>query len=191
MVLDLGDLWSVPKTVDDLTDRTERLAMQVRLRHRSGLDITAAPTDLSGVSDDALRAGADAAELYSRTRGPVYRSDICEVAIEYVGGPYARNSRPKTVRLSIKNNRVVPVNAALRWYMPDGWRVLPSQTGSVFLTVGWAATRHDMEFELICDKFEGESARFVVELTIDGRPTAMLVPVILLNGNLVPGVPAP
>jgi hypothetical protein len=43
-----------------------------------------------------------------------------------------------------------------------------------------------VEFSLEAEKVESFTNRLVVELTIDGRPTVMLVPVTLLNGNLVP-----
>ena len=190
LVLDLGDLWTVPKTVDDLTERTERLASQVWLRH-GGLAVTDAAASLSSVSDEALGAGAQAMELYERLKGPLYRSDFYDVAVEYVGGPYARNSHPKRIRLSIRNKRPVQANVSLRWYLPDGWRILPCQSGSAFVPAGWTGNRCDAEFELVCDRFEGPSARFAVELTIEGRPLAVLLPAILLNGNIAAGPPAP
>jgi hypothetical protein len=41
------------------------------------------------------------------------------------------------------------------------------------------------EFELTCDNITRSMNRAVLEITCEGRPTVMLVPITLLNGNLV------
>ncbi|MGO4109081.1 hypothetical protein [Paenibacillus sp. YAF4_2] len=44
------------------------------------------------------------------------------------------------------------------------------------------------QFEkVMMEKVTSFENRFVIELTIDGRHTVMLIPVILLNGNLSAG----
>ena len=41
-------------------------------------------------------------------------------------------------------------------------------------------------FTVQTDRVESQAVRLAVEITIDGRPGVMLVPVVLLNGNLQP-----
>jgi hypothetical protein len=44
----------------------------------------------------------------------------------------------------------------------------------------------NLDFTFKAPKFERSMNRAVLEITIEGRPTVMLVPVQLLNGNLIP-----
>lgn len=124
--LNLGELGyfgnQLPATIEDLTDRTLRIAQQVALRWPVPLSVVDAPTDLSDMSIDALAAGSQPATLYEETRGPQYRFADFIVAVEYgAEGPVARSHAPKSLRVRIRNTYKVQANLALHWYLPDGW----------------------------------------------------------------------
>ena len=191
--LNLGELGyfgnQLPQTVDAMTARTERIARQVLLRHVPQLEISAdQPTDLSGYSLDSLRcADWQRAAFYSSLNGPVCRFDFFNVAVDYgEDGALIRDRTPKQVRLRIENSYKTQATLNVRWYTPDGWRVSPAREGCVFSFPGHLGGPVILDFQLESDRVGQGLNRCVVELTADGRPTVMLVPVVLQNANLMP-----
>ena len=99
--------------------------------------------------------------------------------------PVIRDGVPKEIRLRINNTYKVQANLNIRWLAPENWRVLPSRLGQCF---SWRTDSNPIvaAFILQIDRVESQVMRLAVEITIDGRPGVMLVPVVLLNGNLQP-----
>jgi ADP-ribosylglycohydrolase len=196
--LNLGELGlyggQLPADVDDLTRRTERIARQVLLRHGEPVVLSDGPTDLAGLQPAALDAGDWMISLYENLGCTVFRSAWFTVAVDYDDGPAIRNGVPKTVRLHIRNTYKIAANLNLRWYVPDGWRVNPATTGTLFAPHSFLSRESTtLEFQLVADEIAGFTQRLAVELSSDGRPTVMLVPVTLVNGNMIQALvpPAP
>ena len=185
--LNLGELGyfgdQLPATVDELTDRTERIAQQVILRHRLPVTIAEAQaTDLSGMTDAALFAPQGLSWNLGQV---VFRFDFFEAAVDYDGDPLIRDGEPKAIELTIRNAYKVMENLNLHWHLPDGWRVRPSADAKVFVPNAFlGAPETIISFELETDAVTRPSNRCAVELSVEGRPTLMLVPVVLLNGNV-------
>ncbi len=190
--LNLGELGyfgnQLPQTVDELTDRTERVAMQVLLRNRwAGVGLSeSAPTDLAGLAPDALKSADQGATIYTGIDGTVHRFDFFTVEVDYGGDPGVRDGEPKTVRLTLRNAYKVQANVSVHWYLPAGWQVAPGADGFLLSLPGHLRDPQTVEFTLWTEKVERALTRCVIELTIEGRPTVMLVPVTLLNANLEP-----
>ncbi|MBV9849255.1 MAG: ADP-ribosylglycohydrolase family protein [Armatimonadetes bacterium] len=192
--LNLGELGyygdQLPQTVDELTDRTERIARQVTAQGRWSRVVLSdsAPTDLSGLGADGLRSSNSGADLFGSPHGPTYRFDWFRVGVDYGDAPAVRSGEPKTVRLTLHNDYKVQANISVHWDVPPGWQVAPSADGVVqslppHLAGGRPVT---MEFTLHPGPLARSMNRATVELTIEGRPTVMLVPITLLNGDLMP-----
>lgn len=187
ITLDLGDLGGVPADVDNLSERTERLARAVITRFKLPVQITEQPTDLSGLTADALKAGALREELHRAMRGPVYRFDRFTVAVDYgEDGPFLRNGEPKGLHLHITNTYHLQSFVSLRWYTPgEGfWEISPGASGSLQVLPGHLGGPVDVAFTITAEEVTGPLQRAVVELTVPGWPQAMLVPITLLNGSL-------
>jgi len=186
ITLDLGDLQGiVPATVDELTDRTERLARQVALRH-SGIGLENGPTELGEITPKRLRATDGGASIYSSMSGPRFRFDYCTVCLDYGPSPTIRPGEPKRVRVTIHSEIGLQTNLSLRWYLPEGWSVRPGPQGAILLMPPHFAPPPTLEFELVAERLDRTMNRAVIELTVEGRPTVMLVPVTLLSGVLLP-----
>ena len=187
--LNLGELGyfgnQLPADIDDLARRTEQMARQVIMCYN--LPVELAPekaTDLSDLKEAFLTADSTALALYENMAGPVFRFDFFDVAVDYTGSPLVRENEPKKIKLRIRNKYKVQENINIRWYAPEGWTVNPGE-GTVFVTPVWfGKTSAEVEFNLLAEKIGQPLNRFVVELTLNGRPTVMLVPVTLLNGSL-------
>lgn len=186
--LNLGELGyfgnQLPPDVDALTERTARIAQQVILRRGLPLEISSRATDLADASPDVLLAGDLAPTLYESMAGPVYHFDFFDVAVDYGAAPLIRNGAPKTIRLRLRNTYKVQANLNLRWYAPDGWRVLPAPLATVLCLPPRLGEQPVIEFQVETTGVDRPLSRLVVEITIDGRPTVMLVPIMLMNGNL-------
>jgi hypothetical protein len=109
------------------------------------------------------------------------------VAVDYVEGPFIRDHTPKPIKLRIYNTYRLQATMNLRWYTPDGWEVLPAPIGSIFsLPMVLGENPRELEFKVQVERLTQNINRAAIELTVDGRPTVMLVPVVLHNGNLTP-----
>jgi hypothetical protein len=173
--------------VDELTDRTERIARQVIARRQLPVTLAEhAPTDLSDLDPQTLYAPKHGGVLRNLGQ-PVYRFDFFEVAVDYGCAPTIRDGVPKTITLTIRNTYKVMENLNVHWYLPTGWRVSPSADAKVFLPNAYVGTPEaSVSFTLEADAITRPSNRCVVELSVEGRPTALTVPIILLNGNSEP-----
>jgi len=205
MCLNLGELGGrVPLTIDELSDRVERMAKQVLLRHGASAVVLEPPGAETSEPESSGESRIDASEdvpepgpgpgplwavrpgevpAYARPQGPVYRFDFWEAIVDYPDGPCVRSGEPARIALTIVNRGKIAESVNLRWYMPnDAWQASPAQRGKLF--VGGFGGQRRLEFALSAATIEEHAARFVVELTQDGKPTVMLVPVLLLNGDL-------
>ena len=188
--LNLGELGyfgdQLPRTVDELTDRTERAAMQVLLRRGFGCRLTVSatePTDLSDLDMRSLRSPDHGAAMFAALSGTTFRFDFFTVEVDYGGAPVIRDAEAKKLRFTIRNTYKVQANLSLHWYLPDGWTVSPGVDSFVMSLPRHLGEPAVLEFALSTPKVRRAMNRAVLELTIEGRPTVMLVPIVLQNGN--------
>ncbi len=191
--LNLGELGyfggQLPQTVDELTDRTVRIAES--LLARNGVALGEGPASREDeVSIDRLRCDPPGLALYDHLRGPRYEFDFFTVDVDYGEGPVIRQGQPKTLRVTIHNRYKAPANLSAHWYLPEGWTVSPASDGWMLSMVAYLGGPIRVEYELKCDRLTRAVNRAVLELTIEGRPTVMLVPLVLVSGVEVEA-PAP
>lgn len=186
--LNLGELGyfgnQLPRDVDSMTDRTIRIAQQVALRGGPLSLSSDMPTELADVSADGLKAGSFKDELYRNFGCPVFRFDFFEIGVDYDNDPTISAENSKTVRLRVRNTYKVQANLNVRWYAPEGWRILPSELGIVSSFPSHLGEVKEIAFQVQADAVREHVNRLAVEFTISGRTTVMLVPVILLHANL-------
>jgi ADP-ribosylglycohydrolase len=186
--LNLGELGyfgnMIPENIDVLTARVEHIAKQVIMKNSLPLELSENnPTDLLGLNTDLLYSSANGCNLYKNLYGPIFHFDFFDISVDYVDGVKAKNGVPKKIRLTIDNTYRTPATLNIHWYTPENWSVSPANTGKFFLS-HWMITDNTFDFELQSDFIENCEIRFVVEITVDGRHTVMLVPVMLTNGNI-------
>jgi len=179
---DLGFLGSnVPADVDNLTARTESIMRKIAFEQ--GL-----PVEMSGITPKSTEANdlyaskaaiAHMAAVATRHSFPFY-----DIALEYVTGVSVKPGESAKLRLHIKNKYRFQASLNICCYVPDGWgwEVLPGKNFKSY--IGQAAwynndTSIDLEFKSN-ENYSCAQSRFVIEITVDGRTTVMLVPVLLL-----------
>jgi len=193
----------IPQTVDDLTDRTVRLARRMLTRHHAENLCSPKPTILeekapegdSGIwafatkSTDPedqplkLKATDEGRSIWGGRNGPRFDFDFFSVHVDYgVEGPVIRDGQPKTLTLTVSNTYKTQANLSLHWYLPEtGWQVSPSADGYLLTFPGKSKT---VQYTFTAEHLTRSTNRGVLEITIEGRPTAMHIPITLLNGNL-------
>ena len=173
----------IPPDIDDLAKRVELIAKQVILRNRLSIELSEnRETDLSCLKDIQLFSQNKGKSIYRNLNGPVYKFDLFDVMVEYIGGPSVKDGIPKKIILKIENRYYTQESLNIQWYSRGNWIIGPSITGKLF--IGLSKSK-EVEFELLTEKFEGTVNRFIVEVTVSGRHTVMTVPVLLMNGNLL------
>ena len=186
--LNLGELGymgsMLPQTVDDLTQRTERIARQMSLAGRLGAAFTEEGPNDTAAAVACLRSRDHGAALYRCLKGTIHRFDFFDVLVEYPDGAYAHANAPARVVVTIENTYRIPAALRLHWYAPEGWAVSPGD-GTLYSPHPWMSQgKLTREFTLQTERFDGPEARFVLEITMPGRHTVMLAPVLLLNGAM-------
>ena len=164
----------VPKTVEELTERTMRL---MRMSDAiNGLNLGESPCA------DLYCPPLVREKLYANADSAVYDFKFFEVAVSYPDGVYLKGNSGK-VRIRIENKFRVTENLAYRWYTEDGF-TSDDREGYLYLarnTYGNPAC--EMEFTFTAEGEPKLKNRFVFELTVEGRASAMAVPVLLLKGR--------
>ncbi|MCL2709146.1 MAG: ADP-ribosylglycohydrolase family protein [Defluviitaleaceae bacterium] len=177
--LNLGDLGylgdQLPQDIDALTERTLKISRQVLARHAAYVKITGEATDTKNARD--LKSPNRGADIYRNLRGPVYKSPMADVLVEYPEGAFVRDGQQVKINLRIISKHKIPQRHSLRVYAPDEWAVGPAKKGKV-------PADGFVELQFTAPEVPENVNRFAVELTADGTATVMLVPLALFNGNL-------
>jgi len=190
--LNIGELGyfgdQLPQDIDDLTDRIERIAKQIIWKYDLPVEILKdkiskdKPVDISGLKEYSLLAGTGDISIYKNLDGPIYRFDFFDVMLNFIDGPVIKGGGSKKIKMTIENKYKIQEFINIQWYTNDNWEVRPYKTGKIYLGRSiWPDCIKSIEFELFTEKVKYKINRFVIELTIDGRHTVMLVPVVLLN----------
>ena len=186
--LNLGELGvygdDLPANVDVLTERTLQIARLVTLAHKPLTRVSSEPTDFSDYRPELFAGGAAAHTLYSRLQGPVFRFDFFEIYLDYGGDATIQSGQQKTISAHISNTYKTQANLQLRVYGPPGWSVVPAFTTFLCFTRNMGLDQK-VEFVITAPDdaalMNAPHFRFALEVTADGRSTAMLAPLILLN----------
>lgn len=188
--LNLGELGvygsQLPQDIEDLTERVFKIAQQIILRNKLSLEISShKETDLSDLQEDKLYCGKVFKSKLCKANGPTFRFDFYNVTVDYCEGPDVRNNEPKKINIILENKYKIQEIINLHWYVPNGWQVAPSEDGKIYISqTCFKEHKKIIEFTLSAEKVDKPQNRFVLELTLEGRNAVMLVPVLLLNGNL-------
>ncbi len=172
---------NVPRTVDELTARTARIAQQVILRQKMEDAICCdAPTDLSAVDAKGLMV-PEGLDLFDSLQGPRFRFPLFTIRTAFPEGPYARSGQPTRVRIMVVNHHCVPAPLMTRWFCPEGWSVTPGGETTTFCNQAAFREPAIMDFTLSCESVKQGVNRFVVQITPANRAQVMNIPITLIQ----------
>jgi len=172
----LGDM--LPADIDNLTERTEKIMRKMAVKH-------SLPVAVPGLPESSIATG----DLFAKKHEvdymnkPAHRQSFpfFDTVLEYVSGVDVMPGEAAHVRLTIKNKFRVQASLTIRWYSPEDWEISPRQELKTYTGVNiWHNNSVTHDFILTPPQKASASNRFVIEITVNGRATVMLVPVLLL-----------
>jgi len=87
----------------------------------------------------------------------------------------------------ITNKYKIQSNLNFKWYADEQWQISPAKTGTFFVNSIVNANNNSnitqLDFTLRNENITKTKNRFAVEFTIEGKPTVMLVPIMLLKND--------
>jgi len=182
--LNIGDLGNfgalIPKDVFNLSERTVNIAKQVTARNDCPVKISSGETDLSGLTKESLYRGKNANYILSHFGGPVYKFDFFNIYIDYKGNPYIKENETKKIAVTIENTYRIPERVNLRWHLPEDFSISPSRRASSYIIHHDNGGVVSFDFEIIAGERVENTNRLILEATVEGRSTCMLVPVVLI-----------
>ncbi|MCE0499773.1 MAG: ADP-ribosylglycohydrolase family protein [Methylacidiphilales bacterium] len=171
------------KSVDELTDRTVAVGQAVLAQspHRNRVQLSSQPSQKE--IDPAKLASSNPLSILSEgANGPIFSFDFFSVAVDYGTAPYVRDGESAELRIRISNNKPrFHANVLAKLYLPPGWK---ASHGAACIWPNYCET---VVFKVQVGEVREVTERGVLELTIPGHPTVMLVPLIWVNGNSTPG----
>lgn len=98
-----------------------------------------------------------------------------------MGEPYIKVDEIKKFKLTLMDNNFLGQQQwlNLKWYVPNGIKVLQGLETSVFLPY-LHATKAELEFDIVADNLNGSKIEFLLDITSNGRHTRGIIPVVLI-----------
>lgn len=182
--LNLGELGyfgnQLPANVDNLTERTVKLARRLWQKQQPDIEWLNYPalTKTDKITTATFTRTDQGAFLYGCMNGPRFQFDFFAVECAYPDGPAIRQGQPARIRFTIINQYKTQANLSLHWYLPEDWQVGPAADGWALCHNGGRVV---VEYQFTADRITRATNRAVLEITCEGRPTVMLVPILLLS----------
>lgn len=180
-VVDLPNL--VPDTVDELTDRTIELFESAMKKYNFG---TYKDSPVYDFFEHELTANDYIYEqLYKHIGCVKFDFPFYTVSLCYENGCRIKNGERKKIVCKIVTKSFLANMLEIKWYHGENVAVLPSDGGVIYAETSHAIANKEieLEYEIECLQIS-KKERLVLEITLAGRCETMLVPVILLDGNM-------
>jgi len=184
---------TVPKTVDELTDRVIRLTPVFlgsqfcdTVNTQNGYSIyTLEPSQLAcrPVRINAYSDYRFEDVLNQHPFGVKYTFNLFDVIVDYCEAPMVKEGVPRKFKLKIENKFFMQQWLEIKWYLPDGWLISPSvEIGVPLEQYHGNIGKTEVEFELTPIGLNRPKYDLVVEIRSTGRHSKGLIPIVLING---------
>jgi ADP-ribosylglycohydrolase len=181
LTLDVGDLMgAISGNIDDLSKRTERIAKIALLTFRPDIELSETKdTCITDEDKKSLMSNDAGKAITSNPNGPIYKFNECDFELDY--SPFIRTGESTKLTLKIKTNGKAKHQTILniKWYNDNEvFTISPSMFQSVFV-----GDPKPLEYKITAEGAVPAVSRFVIEVTVSGRHTVMLIPIILLGDH--------
>ncbi|HEX2948984.1 MAG TPA: ADP-ribosylglycohydrolase family protein [Armatimonadota bacterium] len=179
IAIDRGSWWGIPKTLNDLTDMVLQQTPQSLTICGKDVALTDGPTK---VDDDHRRWMADpqaAQQIWEKSPYAVEFDFVhTRVIVDYQREPKVKAGESFPVKVTLVNQVPSCQHAEISWHLPEGWQILPATRRHVSL-------RHHppvetVTVELLPNALPTASVRGTLEVSVQGRPTIGLIPLVFL-----------
>ncbi|MBQ8551849.1 MAG: ADP-ribosylglycohydrolase family protein [Clostridia bacterium] len=183
VAIDLGDCRRLPKTCTQLTERVYSM-IPVMMKANNGNTVLA-DVDEWNDADIAALYDTKVAKALLNIPGNSYDTDFIWARARVIlpdGPDIVPNGKVKVQIVVSNKNNPAPKHFMLKWHLPEGWKV----NGASGTYLIGDATRYTKPYVTIdCEIEAGDTVdytnRVILEITSPCRPTAGLVPIVLIG----------
>jgi hypothetical protein len=167
--------------VDELTDRTVAVAHAVLGQpvHRRRAQISSQPSQ-KDITPAQLASAKPFSMLSDGANGPIFPFEFFTVTVDYGTAPLVRDGESTELRIRIQSKTRFHANILAKLYLPPGWKA------SHQAVCIWPGACETVGLKVQVAEVSQVTERGVLELSLPGHPTVMVVPLIWVNGNSVP-----
>lgn len=195
----LNGVISIPETVTGLTDRVIRLAPMFLgpeicdlLAGPDGYTInTLEGQDLYCIKEEPYIPGMNGggkptepliADLLKRAPFAAnYKFATFNAILDYMGDPYIKANENRKLKLILSDNGALGHQQwlSVKWYVPEGIKVLPGKECSFFLQNTYR-NKVELEFDINAEYFNGNKVELLVDVSSNGRHSNGIIKVVLV-----------
>jgi len=184
-MIDLFDIKRIPKSIDELTARIERLAKIIMLTYRPDVELSSTKeTKISLNEFDKLANVTLGEKILRNPYGPIIESGVITCALDYKSDGFIKAGGTAKISLRVGCKLKHDLLLRLKWYLPEGFSIEPVSSGLLRCPGGGVETL-PYAFTIVAEGPVALINRFVIEFTSPGRHLVALVPVVLLDGGLM------
>ena len=185
VAIDRGTLYDVPTTCTQLTDRVFSM-IPTMLKANNG-NVYLADADNIPEADVEKFYNNNVANQLIDIPGDSYLTDFiwADCRVIFPDGPKLSADGTLKIKLHI-NNKIhktgnIPYQLAFKWHLPEGWSVSGFEKNYVLQQISrYTVPYLDIEGEIHVGTEVSQTNRLILEIIAPSRPTAGLVPVVVL-----------
>jgi ADP-ribosylglycohydrolase len=183
VAIDRGSLYGIPSSCCELTERVISMTKQVLAAHRAQVCITSDKSDLSDVSPEKIMASQKYIAQLSKMNSAIKYDFIhSSVDVNYISGVNIAAGQEASIGITIHNKLPDPRHMDVTYYLPEGFELLE---GRKHISLPHHTSITDNVFSFVVKIKAGSSVqganRGIIQIVAAGRPTVMLIPVLLLG----------
>jgi len=172
----------VPDTVEELTDRTIKMAKIVSLEF-DGIDVFEdGENDLSDVKIDKLMCNIEASEVVLPMNGPRFDHELFTISLDYSQNHLVPGEPAKLSLLVKSNMNNLPLNLNLKWLASDNFKISPQKEMAVPVWQFCIRNYEKVDFYVSVENPE-RIYEAVIEVSVPGRHTKLYIPVVFTSYN--------
>ncbi len=181
IAIDRGSIFTLPRTIMELTEQVQRQAEIALLTYGTDFTFYDSPTVVAAEHLQSLADTGAAQEIWAKSPYAVEFDFVHTiVTLDYQREPKVQPGVPFPVTVTLLNLMPSCQHADIAWQLPEGWQILPAQQQHVSL-------RHHPPTEtvsvtLVPGTILTAIMRGTLEITVQGRPTVGLVPLVFIAG---------
>jgi len=186
--LNLGELGyfgnQLPSNISNLSERVEKLANQVIYDYKTGLEFVCEDEFVANqVDSNCFYADSKFLTIYNQSKGVAFKFDLFDIVVDYNSNPSIKTNESREIILNIRNRFKTQEMLDIKWYAPDDWNILPAKQGKSFILNSWfPCSTTEIKYTIQIANLK-KANRAVIELTIPGKHTVMLVPILFLSND--------
>lgn len=182
-----NNLSGLPKTIQELTLRTERQCKIAQLQNSELFILT---DQCSSIPDDYIShlfSRNTSSEIWNRSCNELlFPLGYLDVAVDYDNGPDCLPGKPKKIIFKARMYNCTDNQLYFSWHLPCGWDITPN-CGTILIR-DWF--ENSITCELIPGEFSAAYEYLTLEVGVNGRQnkTLLQIPVALSGSVIYPNI---